>query len=45
MTMLRQPEQRVLSAWYDSKWDHGANRFGNVCHGTLVRGGMVLLFF
>lgn len=29
VTMLRQPEQRILSAYHDTRWDHGASRFAN----------------
>ena len=35
--MLRQPEQRVLSAWYGGEWDHGASRYENACHGYRLR--------
>ena len=32
ITMMRQPEQRVLSAYHDARFDHGASRYPNVCH-------------
>lgn len=30
ITMMRQPEQRVLSAYHDARFDHGASRYPNV---------------
>ena len=33
VTMLRQPEQRILSAYHDTRWDHGASRFANARRG------------
>ena len=32
ITMMRQPEQRLLSAYHDARFDHGASRYPNVCH-------------
>ena len=32
ITMMRQPEQRILSAYHDARFDHGASRYPNVCH-------------
>lgn len=41
ITMMRQPEQRILSAYHDARFDHGASRFSNVSAYALRVAGLV----
>lgn len=41
ITMMRQPEQRILSAYHDARFDRGASRFSNVSAYALRVAGLV----